>query len=153
MDVYGLHQFDAIVAAAEAKLEIAAQSYGAAVRDLLRILKLPPETRIRIVSGLSENPPSTDVPSALNSAYAKRTDYRNALLETENAAMAMRMYENSDLPSLSVDVNLEMRGQDENSSSAVRDITAGAYPSWSVYLRASHPLGDTGQAAISGTRR
>ncbi len=147
MDVYGLHQFDAIVAAAEAKLEIATQSYAAAVRDLLRMLKLPPETRIRIVSGLSENPPSMDLPAALNSAYAKRTDYRNALLEMENADMAVKMYENSDMPSLSVDVNLEMRGQDENCSPAVRDVSRGEYPSWSVYLRASHPLGDTGQAA------
>ncbi len=145
MDVYGLHQFNAIVAASETKLEIAQQNRTESERKLLRTLNLPPETQVTGVTDLKDQLPELNIDDSMKAAFAKRADYKNVNLEIENSLMALKMYENDALPSLTFNMNLSTQGQREKFSPAARDAASGEYPSWQVMLKATYPLDDTEQ--------
>lgn len=144
---YDLNQFNALVAGAETKLEIATQRYRDAVRKLLRTVNMPVDTEVTGVTELVDTLPELDRDVALKAAFLKRVDYRNSLLYLENAKRELSLEENNALPSLTVSMGLNTIGQQEDFPSAFTDAASAKYPAWQARAKLSYPLDDTEQKA------
>jgi len=140
---YDLNQFNALVAGAETKVEVAQQNYKEAVRKLLRTLNMPPETRVKGVTDLVERLPALNQDEGVKAAFQKRVDYRNAVMQLDNAKKEFSIQENVMLPSLTLSFGGTTLGQQTGIGSAYRDTFTGEYPGWNVRLKMSYPLGDS----------
>ncbi len=144
---YDLNQYNAIVAVAEANLASCEKEYRDAVRKFLRTVNLPPDTEVKGVTDLVDTLPPLDKDSALASAFKKRVDYRNALLDLENSRKTLSMYENNSLPSLTLSTDLTTIGQETTYLPAFKDSATGTYPDFEVNFKLSIPFDDTEQKA------
>ncbi|TAL32699.1 MAG: TolC family protein [Spirochaetes bacterium] len=140
---YDLNQFNALVAGAESKLDMARQSYKEAVRKLLRTLNMPPDTKVKGVTDLVETLPELDPDAGVKTAFIKRVDYRNALMQLDSAKKELSIQENGMLPSLTLSFGGTTLGQQESIARAYGDTVTGDYPGWNVRLKMSYPLGDS----------
>ncbi|MFH0975781.1 MAG: TolC family protein [Spirochaetota bacterium] len=144
---YDLNQYNALVAGAETKLASSSKQYRDAVRKFLRTVNMPYETQIKGVTELKDMLPDLDKEKALNAAFAKRTDYKNAIVENENAKKDLGISKNNSLPSLTFRADLSTAGQDPNYANAFADSTSSKYPNLNLTLKMSYPLDDTEQKA------
>ncbi|HOH38407.1 MAG TPA: TolC family protein, partial [Spirochaetota bacterium] len=139
-----LNYYNALVANAEASMEMSNQTYKESVRTLLAALNQNvDEAKIGNVV-LCENPPSFKEEDYLSLALAQRYDYLAAKLGVENAKLQMGIYENSEAPSLKAGVTVKTTAMDEFSP-AYSDTFSAKYPTLEAGLAMSYPLGDTEQ--------
>lgn len=141
---FDLNQYNAVVETAESKVALAHQNYAEAVRKLLRTINMPPETKVEGITNLVDTLPSLNKEKALEAAFSKRVDYKNALLDLENAELEVKKFENEALPSLTANFKIASYGQDENITPAWGDTAKLTYPSWSAGIKMSYPLWDEG---------
>ncbi|MES0490970.1 MAG: TolC family protein [Leptospirales bacterium] len=143
---YELSFQNASLAQAESRLEVVNRELIVATRKLLRTINLPPETKIEGVTELVDVLPELDPEKALETAFRKRVDYDNALKKIEMARLNLQMSKNNALPSIVGFFELSTMGQDKNFGTAFGDTLGATYPTWSVGVRVSYPLGDTSAA-------
>lgn len=141
---FDLNQYNAVVAMAEAKVEQKEKSLRDAVRNLLRTVNLPPETEVKGVTDLTDELPDINREEALEAAFEKRVDYRNARLETELAQMQLDLAENNALPSLTASVSVNSRAQNTSIITANSNIPAVNYPTFQAGITMTYPLWDQG---------
>lgn len=141
---FDLNQYNAIVESAESKVALSKQNYAEAVRKLLRTINMPPETKVEGITNLVDTLPNLNKEKALEAAFSKRVDYRNSLLDLENAELEVKKYENGALPSLTANFKISSYGQDEKIAPAWGDTAKLTYPAWSAGIKMSYPLWDEG---------
>ncbi len=141
---FDLNQYNALVESAEAKVALSRQNHQEAIRKLLRTINMPPETAVEGVTNLVDTLPSMDKDQALATAFTKRVDYKNALLELENAEMEVDKSENGAMPSVSAKFQISSYGQDEQIGPAWGNVGTLTYPAWSAGVKMSYPLWDEG---------
>jgi len=146
---YDLNQYNALVASAETMLEMAEQEYRDAVRKFLRIVNLPPDSKLEGMTKLSDELPALDVEESLAAGFAKRVDYRNARTELENLEMDMRVQENGTLPSLTLSLGGNTLSQDTVYLDALNQNYTAEYPGWNVRLKATYTFDDTAQKTLA----
>jgi len=142
-EAYDLNNYNARVAASEAKVAMTEQSLKNATRKLLRTVNMPPDTKIEGVTNLVDVLPSLDANAALKAAMDKRIDFRNAKLENEIATLQTDLYDNQALPSLSAYFNFVSQGTNQfiqfPGFPAAGSLQS---PQWQVGVKASYPLWD-----------
>ncbi|TAL33210.1 MAG: TolC family protein [Spirochaetes bacterium] len=148
MESYDLNQFNALVAGAETQLELAEQGYRDALRNFLRTVDMPSETEIKGVLDLQETLPEMEPSAALKAGFAKRTDYRNAIMDLENRKMELGIQEDNSLPSLTLSLGGNLNGQDASLPDALRGTATTDYTGWNIRLMATYPLDDTENQAL-----
>ncbi len=137
---YDLNQYNALVAGAEVKLAASSKLYRDAVRKFLRTVNMSPDTEVKEVTELRDNMPKIEKDIALEAAFNKRTDYKNAVFATENARKSLAMQKNNTLPSLTLGADVSTWGQDENYRPAFRDSASTKYPNFEVTAKLTYPL-------------
>ena len=140
---YELNQYNSLVASSQANLEAAKQRYREAVRKLLRTIDMPPETEVSGVTDLVDDLPAIDPEASLKTGFAKRVDYKNALLTLENAKTDLALQENNALPSLTLSLGVTTQGQDTNINEAFNQAATYEYPAWQARAKMSYPLDDS----------
>jgi outer membrane protein TolC len=140
---YELNQYNFLVASSQANLEAARQKYNEAVRKLLRTIDMPPETQVSGVTNLADELPPLDPEASLKTGFAKRVDYKNALLSLENAKTDLAMQENNAMPSLTLSLGISSQGQDTNMGEAFNQAEKREYPAWNARAKLSYPLDDS----------
>lgn len=144
---FDLNQYEALVAAAKSKLALARHNHSAAVRDLLRLINMPADTKIEGVTELSDHLPELNYEEARKSAFEKRVDYRNALEQVEIAQWNIDLARNMALPSVTANFSISAMGQSDVVSTALDEVLSFQYPAWSAGVKVSVPLGDTSSEA------
>jgi len=116
--------------------------------DQLRVtLHLPPGTSLEV-----PDTPWTDVPEpsaeeAMRVALRRRPDLSKARTSVRTAEFNERVSRNLALPDLSFEGSAGMTGVGTGYGNAFEDMSTGRYPTWSVGLSFSVPLGNTAARA------
>ena len=139
---FDLNQYNSLVALGEAKEALAEQNLKESIRKLLRTINVPADTKISGVTNLIETRPLLVEKEALETAYKKRADYRNAVLSVEAAKLEVELHENNALPSLTAGVRVQSNGQDTNFFTAQTDLPKLTYPQWQASIKMTYPLWD-----------
>lgn len=144
-EAYDVNQYNSLVATSESNLQAAEQRYREAVRKLLRTINMPAETEVTGVTDLIDELPVLNSEEALKVGFAKRADYKNALIALENAKMDLDMQENNALPSLTLSGSLTNQGQGQSDelSKAHNEAANGEYQTWQVRAKLTYPLDDS----------
>jgi outer membrane protein TolC len=140
---YELNQYNSLVASSQANLEAAKQRYREAVRKLLRTIDMPQETEVSGVTDLIDDLPAIDPEASLKTGFAKRVDYKNAILTLDNAKTDLALQENNALPSLTLSLGVTTQGQDTNINEAFNQAATAEYPAWQARAKMSYPLDDS----------
>ncbi|MBN8221558.1 MAG: TolC family protein [Spirochaetes bacterium] len=141
-ETYDLNNYNARVAASQAKVAMAEQNLINATRKLLRTINMPVDTKIEGVTTLVDTLPELDSNAALKAAMEKRVDLKNAKIELEVAELQTDLYGNQALPSLSAYFNLVSQGTNNNLLFPGSPVIIFQSPQWQVGVRASYPLWD-----------
>lgn len=139
---YELNQYNALVASSKMKVENTKQLLAQSVRNLVRTINLPPETKVEGVTNLITYPVQVDVEKSIEKAYEKRIDYVNLQKELEIALMQKDIAKNESWPSLKASLSVRGTGYDEKFGSAFGEMFNGKYPVVDVGLRLTYPLWD-----------
>ncbi len=146
-DSFQLNYYNLLVAGAEASVISAKQAYSEAARNFLTTINLDEGVDLSGKVILSNVYSEAQPEEAIKTAYAKRADYKGALLSLENAKMQLDMAESSGLPSLTAELNVSTVGQDEEMASAYGQSYGADYPSLEGRVTLSYPIGDRSQKA------
>ena len=142
---FDLNYYNALVASSEAKTVNVRQNYQDAVRKLLRTLNMDEKTRLSGTAYFVTNIKDVNEEEALKTAYRKRADYQNALMDLKNAKMAVDIYSNDSLPSLMAEFDLSSMGQRKEYGEAYSESGSLTYPAWEARLKMTYPLDDREQ--------
>lgn len=145
---FEINYWNSLSAISTTKVLQAQQDYNNALRKFLRDINSNNQTQVIGKVVLSNKLPTINADAAIKIAMEKRSDYKNAKRELENAQLEAELYKNNTLPSLkgslaasSMDYNYE------SSSKAYDNLKNRQYPSYSIGLSLSFPLDDTGNKA------
>lgn len=139
---YTLNMYNALLAGAEAQLEMARQRYHESLRSFLTTINVDEKTNVTETAVFTDRYRPVSVEEALKAAYEKRADYRNALLSLENAKMSLRIARNNALPSLKAELNGLSTTENRKVSGAYADVFSLKYPAMEGKLKFSYPIGD-----------
>ncbi len=142
---FDLNYYNTLVAGAESRAMSARQQYRDSLRNLLTTLNLDEDIDLSGNAILSNKLSEIDETEALNSAYAKRADYRNSLLNLRNAKLELEIYENEALPMVNAEFNWSSMGQMDEIDDAYSDASSAQYPSWEARVKVTYPLDDSEQ--------
>lgn len=120
---------------------------------LLVFLNLPPKTEISPVETFPAERVQATEDNALRTAMSLRPDLRNARILRKSNEFNARVGENLVLPSLSLTGSAGLTGLATDYGNAVDDMASGNYPTWSVGLQFTYPLGnDAAEADLAKNR-
>ncbi len=139
---FDLNQYNSLLYAADSQLEITRKSLTEASRKLLRMIDMPADTKIEGVTELIDVMPELNGQAALEAAFSKRIDYKNALKELELAQINLSLARTNALPSVALYFNASALSQAEAFSDALGDAMGFQYPVWAAGVKLSYPLGD-----------
>lgn len=138
---FEVNQFNALLAQAEARLDIVKLDRNSKRRSLLRVMNLDPELALAGSSELiTELPKDLDAERDLETAYASRPDFKSIKLQMENARKAFEVAENQLLPSVSVGGSYSSRDYGRHATSAYNEVPNGRYPEVGVEFKVEYPL-------------
>jgi outer membrane protein TolC len=150
---YDLNQYNALIAGSEIKTAQTEQNLRDAIRKLIRTLNLPPDTKIKGVTELSDVLPDFNVENGLKAAYAKRVDFINALKALEISRKDFEIQKNNALPSLTFNLGVNSQGYEGidpvNSgpkpkiAPAIGEALTGEFPALQAQLKCTYPLDDS----------
>ena len=139
---FDLNQYNSLLANAEAKVAATEQNLKVAVRKLLRTVNMPAETQVEGITNLIDTLPDLNAEEALQAAFEKRVDYKNAKLELESLEMQSELAANNALPSITANASLTTQGQNTQLLPALQNSGSLDFPVWVVGLKMSYPLWD-----------
>lgn len=139
---FDYNQYSALTMAASGKKARIEQEYKEAVRKLLRTINMPPETKVTGLTDLTEELPQLNPDKAVQAAFQKRADYRNAVLALETAEMGLKVARNNALPSLKLYFNITGNAQDTEILPAAGSAGRLEYPAYSAGVKMTYPLWD-----------
>lgn len=152
-EYYEVNQWSALEETARIDLENARVRREKQRLALLRLLDLPPETKISLdgKSGipllLRESLPSDlDLEKDTETALKRRPDLKNLDLQLASAKAALKLAESQMLPSLAVQGTYDSRNFGRHASIGP-DLNRGVYPESSVRVQMEVPLWDEGAQA------
>ncbi len=122
--------------------------------DLLRVeLNLPAGTVIEDSGIPSPDGSRFDEADAMRTALARRPDMARARVALQTAEFNERVSRNLALPSLALEGSAGVLGFHQSTDDAYEDMAGGKYPSWSVGLSFSVPLGNRSARADLAANR
>ncbi|MCB1146364.1 MAG: TolC family protein, partial [Leptospiraceae bacterium] len=139
---FDLNQYNSLLANAEAKVAATEQNLKVAVRKLLRTVNMPADTQVEGITNLIDTLPDLNAEEALQAAFEKRVDYKNAKLELESLEMQSELAANNALPSITANASLTTQGQNTQLLPALQNSGSLDFPVWVVGLKMSYPLWD-----------
>lgn len=139
---FDLNQFNSLLANANAKVASAEQDLTVAKRKLLRTVNMPPETEVEGVTNLVETLPNLNKEKALDAAFSKRVDLKNARLEMEYLQNQKSLANNNKLPSAQLYGSLTTQGQNTQFLNSLQDTATLDFPVWAIGIKMSYPLWD-----------
>ena len=140
---FDINRYNSLVASAEVKVEQARYQYREAERSLIRQIDLPPKTRITGVTDLAEKLPSDlDLSKAIETAFEKRVDYKNAVLEVKAIQLEKEVSLNNTLPSLLLDIKIQTASQAAGFGDSLSQAHRYEFPTFDINLKADYPLFD-----------
>ncbi len=120
---------------------------------LLVFLHMPPKTEILPVEPFPKEPLDASEDNALRTAMSMRPDLRNARTALRSSEFTARVSKNLALPSLALTGSAGLTGLDSDYGGAIDDLKSGQYPTWSVGLQFSYPIGnDAAEADLAKNR-
>lgn len=145
VDSYNLNYYNALVASAKSTVAAAEKTYHDALRDFLRSINMENSVEISGTAVLTEKLPEISEEEALKAAFAKRADYKSAVLIVETAKLNRDMQSNTALPSVIASINASTLAQREKFGSAYGDALTMTYPTIEGQISVSYPLDDKDQ--------
>ncbi len=140
---FEVKQWEALIAAAQIQLERMRLERDSYQRNLLRVMNMPPDSRIHLVPQiLRKIPAGIDPKQDLEYAYRNRPDYLAIRLQKENARKTYEIAKNQLYPSLKLEGTYAGQGFDGKGSEAFKQSLESAYPETSFGIRMSYPLWD-----------
>ncbi|RME90638.1 MAG: TolC family protein [Candidatus Hydrogenedentota bacterium] len=139
---FDVNQYRALTLRASSKVARTEQAYKEALRKLLRTINMPPDTKVSGVTDLTEELPDLNEQKALEAAFQKRADYKNALLELENAKLELKAAKNDALPSLQAYFQITSNSQDTEFFPAVKSAGGVEFPEYRAGIKMTYPLWD-----------
>lgn len=143
-DSFEVNQYQALVAAAQSRRQLTEFQKDQAMRKLLRSINMPPDTKIKGITELTEKLPAMDLEESIKTAFENRVDYKNALREKEVNELNLAIAQNNALPSITAFLSLTTMGQSDVFSTAFADSLSTKFPTWNAGFRISYPLFDEG---------
>jgi len=140
-----LNYWNALVSSSEASLASAQQNYRDALRKFLQDINMDPETTLEGKAILSDKFVIINQEEALKTAFAKRVDYNNALLQLENAKYQFEIYRNHALPSLKGSVTASTGDYVDDFDESYQNTMSLKYPRVDARVTFTYPLNDTNQ--------
>lgn len=120
---------------------------------LLVLLNRTPDTEVVPVGPFAADRVDVTEEDALRTAMKARPDLRKARILVESGDFNVRVGKNLALPSLSLKGNAGLAGLGTDYGNALDEMKTGKYPSWSVGIEFSYPLGnDAAEADLAKNR-
>ncbi|OHD65726.1 MAG: hypothetical protein A2176_13915 [Spirochaetes bacterium RBG_13_51_14] len=141
-DDYTMRMYNAMLAGAEANMTMTRQKYREALRSFLTTINVDENMDVTGTAVFSNKYPAVNVEEALKTAYQKRADYRNAVLNLETANMMIKVARNGSLPSLTAEFNAALNSEHGRITSAYGQIGSFLFPGMEGKLKLSYPIGD-----------
>jgi outer membrane protein TolC len=144
-DDYTLRMYNAMLAGAEARVAMARQRYREALRSFLTTINVDENMEVTGTAVFSNRYPTISVEEALKTAYDKRADYRNALLDVESAKAGIKIASLNALPSLTATVSGRLSSEQENrgfDKAFSEDWGQAKYHAIEGKIKMSYPIGD-----------
>jgi len=124
-----------------------------AADQLRTTLHLAPGVSIATAEVPSQPPPEISEAEALATASRRRPDIVKARVAVHTAEFNEQVSRNLALPSLALQGTAGVTGLDTSYGGAVEDLTGGKYPTWSVGLSFSLPIGNhSARADVAANR-
>lgn len=146
---FELNYYNALVAGAEATVEISKKEFRDARRDIILAANLKDSTMIGNTVILKNSAPKINTIQALSDAYEKRADYLSNKLQLKNAKLQKEIYTNDALPSLTAEVIVSSMANDESIGSAYGDTATANSPAIEGKIALTYPLDDAEQKTNS----
>lgn len=141
---YNLYQFNALIAASEAKLAAAELNYTKSLNKMLRNIDMTEEVSGNTISLVSMDivQHSFDEDALFRTALEKRADIRKARLDRDSLIKQKGILENQDLPSVTLQWQGTGLGYDAKYAEATIEAGAFEYSNWETRLTVSKVLFD-----------
>lgn len=134
LENYNLNQFNALISASEAKLEISEYNYQKSLNKLLRTINLPDKSPEFALVEFDKKGYDHDQNKLIATALAKRADYLAAELNIDSAEKQLRILKNNSLPEAVLSWQAVGMGDDTEFAYAHNEATAFDYSSWETRL-------------------
>ena len=100
----------------------------------------PPGLELFPTDALPELPPPAGLAKALQTAYERRPDYRQQIIQIRNAQINTKFLKNQELPQVNLLANFANNGVSGSQASAVNQVDSGQFASYTVGFLVSVPL-------------
>ena len=140
---YDVDQYTALVASVIAKVKLSQFQLNEATRNLIRQINLPSDSDVNNAATLKGILPVLDKEKSLDQAYNLRIDYKNAKRLIEYSQLQKDIAFNNLLPSLTVNAQLTLRGQDSSYTTGLSQVYSFTNPDFSTTAQMSYPLFDS----------
>jgi hypothetical protein len=141
-DDYTLNYYNSLVAGSEARVVMTRQKYRESLRSFLTIINVNENTDVTATAVFTDRYPAVNIEEALKTAYLKRADYQNALLNYGNANLGAKVAENNTLPSLVLELSGKSKGDHKYFPYSYGEVGSLQYPAIEGKLKISYPIGD-----------
>ncbi len=147
LDAGRIARFDLVRSQADlARQKLSLQRSQNALREeevnLLRTLRLPAETTLKLDSAIQLKPlPTLNLKQVMKMAFQHRVDYQQAKLGLEESKLALKIAENSQLWDLDVSASYALSGSANNVTGVLGDVVPNTHGDYAVGLNLTVPLG------------
>lgn len=147
LDAGRIARFDLVRSQADlARQKLSLQRSKNALREeevnLLRTLRLPAETTLKLDSAIQLKPlPTLTLKQIMKMAFQHRVDYQQAKLALEGSKLALKIAENDQLWDLDVSASYALSGSANNVTGALGDVVSNTHGDYTVGLNLTVPLG------------
>ncbi|MDA3899583.1 MAG: TolC family protein [Spirochaetes bacterium] len=137
--------YNALVSGAQIALDNTRYNLEASRRKIRTLLNLDDEVEIGETVQLIKALPDLDESALINTALARRSDYKTAQLQLKSARLEVGLYENEALPELAVSGTLRSYGSREGFGEATGDALSLEGNAYDVRARLTYPLSNPSQ--------
>ena len=140
---FDVNRYNSLLAVAKNKVAQARYQYEEVKRILLRRVDLSPTTKITGVTDLTEKlPADIKLSKDIETAFKKRVDYKNAILEMKAIKLEKEVSSNALLPSLLLDFKVETASQADSLKNSFYQAHNYEFPNINLKLKMNYPLFD-----------
>jgi len=137
--------YNALVSGAQISLDNARYNLESSRRKIRTLLNLDDSVDIGETVELVTTLPEINESALINTALARRSDYKTAQLMLKNARLETGLYENESLPELSVSGTVRAYGVQEEFGEATSDALSFEGNYYEVRAKLTHPLSNPNQ--------
>jgi outer membrane protein TolC len=140
---FGLVQSQADLARQKLNLQSSKNALRAEEVNLLRTLRLPAETALRLDSTIQLKPlPTLTLEKMIKLAFQQRVDYQQVKLALADSKLGLKLAENAQLWDLNVAASYALSGSANDITGALNDIVPDTQGDYAVGVNLTVPLGE-----------